>query len=156
LPLPFFLKVKILSKFFLCQLEPCTLHSLMRKKGFHIVFRMFMVLLSLLILNKSIDEIEFQPIFAYSSETQFNDLNSAVEYVAEIVFNLKNQFPDDTKNAHKKHAASFKHINPKFIQQLYVQQYFPKFKLRRSFAFPLDEKYTFLFSKEIIQPPSFL
>jgi hypothetical protein len=114
-----------------------------------------MVLLSLLILNKSIDEIEFQPNYVCSTEAQFNDFNSAVEYVAEIVLNHKNQFPDDTKNAHKKHAAAFKHINPKFIQQLYVQQYFPKFKLKRSFAFPLDEKYTFLFSKDIIQPPSF-
>jgi len=107
-----------------------------------------------LVLNQSIDEIEFQPLVMSGNIEYFNDLNSAVEYISEIVLGHKDMFPEFQKNGQHKQSSSFKHATPKAIN-FYVtltipEQYIESFK----FAYPLDEKYTFLFSREIIQPPN--
>ena len=128
--------------------------KLMTKAIKNIILKSFLVLMAALVLNQSIDEIEFQPLLMSSNIEYFNDLNSAVEYIAEIVLGHKDMFPEFQKNGQHKQSSTCKHVNPKafnLIEALVVpEKYIENFK----FAYPLDEKYTFLFSREIIQPPN--
>ena len=107
-----------------------------------------------LVLNQSIDEIEFRPLLITNNIGNFNDLNSAVEYISEIILGHKDLFPEYQKDGQHKQSSVCKHANPKafnFYEPLaIVTQYTDK----KKFAYPLDEKYTFLFSREIIQPPN--
>lgn len=107
-----------------------------------------------LVLNQSIDEIEFRPLVITNNIGNFNDLNSAVEYISEIILGHKDLFPEYQKDGQHKQSSHCKHFNPKafnFHEPLEVPiQYIEK----KTFAYPLDENYTFLFSREIIQPPN--
>lgn len=106
-----------------------------------------------LVLNQSIDEIAFQP-FENNTIGNFNDLNSAVEYVSEIILGNKDLFPEFKKEGASKHSSLSKHITcSKIFEPTYITIAPPQFIIVRIFSHPLDEKYTFLFSKEIIQPP---
>ena len=105
-----------------------------------------------LVLNQSIDEIEFQP-FATNNIGNFNDLNSAVEFVSEIILGQKDLFPEFKKEATSKQSSLSKHVSNKIFEPNYALVAPPEFTIVRIFFYPLDEKYTFLFSKEIIQPP---
>ena len=105
-----------------------------------------------LVLNQSIDEIEFQP-FVNNSIGNFNDLNSAVEFVSEIILGKKDLFPEFKKEGASKQSSLSKHITCKIFEPTYALAAPPTFIINRTFSYPLDEKYTFLFSKEIIQPP---
>ena len=128
--------------------------KLMTKAFKNIILKGFLILMAALVLNQSIDEIEFQPLVMSGNIEYFNDLNSAVEYIAEIVLDHKDTFPEFQKNGQHKQSSSYKHFNPKafnFQEALVVpEKYIENFK----FAYPLDEKYSFLFSHEIIQPPN--
>ena len=108
-----------------------------------------------LVLNQSIDEIEFQPISMSGNIGNFNDLNSVVEYISEIVLGHKDTFPEFQKDGSHKQSVSYKHIYPKTfnLADEIIEPFQPNAQM--DFSFPLDEKYSFLFSKEIIQPPSF-
>jgi len=106
-----------------------------------------------LILNQSIDEIDFQPFSITNNIGYFNDLNSAVEYVSEIILGHKDLFPEFKKEGRHKQSSSFKLVNNKIFEPNYVSFVALQFKIITIFSFPLDEKYSFLFSKEIIQPP---
>ena len=109
--------------------------------------------MSALVLNQCVDEIEFQPLIACNEIGNFNDLNSAVEYISEVVFGHKDLFPEFNKDGRHKQSSCFKHITSKIFDRQY-QLILPVEEIViSSFAFPLDEKYTFLFSKEMIQPP---
>lgn len=112
--------------------------------------------MALQILNQSIDAIEFHPILvSNTSHNTFNDINSATEYISEVVLGHKDAFPETTHKLPKqKTTQSLKHTS--------IKIYEPKplnFTLEQQFvtvvsvAFPLDEKYCFLFSKDITPPP---
>ncbi len=116
--------------------------------------KLFLILMSALVLNQCIDEIEFQPLISYNAIGNFNDLNSAVEYISEIVLGHKDVFPEFTKDGRHKQSSCFKHIASKIFDRQYILPPPPQAIIITSFAFPLDEKYTFLFSREIIQPPN--
>ena len=125
----------------------------MIKKIGNILCKTFLVLMAALVLNQSIDEIEFQP-FENNSIGNFNDLNSAVEYDSEIILGNKDVFPEFKKEATSKHSSISKHIvSSKMFEPIFSLVAPTHFITIRTFSFPLDEKYSFLFSKEIIQPP---
>ncbi len=105
-----------------------------------------------LVLNQSIDEIEFQP-FVNNSIGNFNDLNSAVEFVSEIILGNKDLFPEFKKEGSSKQSSLSKHVTSKIFEPTYALAAPPQFKIVQEFSYPIDEKYTFLFSKEIVQPP---
>ena len=111
--------------------------------------------MALQILNQSIDTIEFHPIYVANSIADFNDINSATEYISEIVLGNKDAFPEyQTESSnHNKSAQSFKYVNIKLFQPqtiCYIPNHFIEIV---TFAYPLDERYSFLFSKEITPPP---
>jgi len=120
----------------------------------NIFSKCFLILMAALVINQSIDEIEFQPLVINGNIENFNDLNSAVEYISEIVLGHKDLFPEYQKNSNHKQSSSYKHIYPKTfnVYEAFVVPF--QQNVEMNFSFPLDEKYTFLFSKEIIQPPS--
>lgn len=118
----------------------------------HIILRLLLALMAFQIINLSIDAIEFTPIKARYSIGEFNYLNSMTEYVGEVLLGHKDLFPEFLKKSSKE-SQNIKHIDFKvyqpsrsnFIEQQYTEV--------RSFSFPLDESYSFLFSKEINPPP---
>jgi hypothetical protein len=120
----------------------------------NIFSKCFLILMAALVINQSIDEIEFQPLVINGNIENFNDLNSAVEYISEIVLGHKDIFPEYQKNGSHKQSSSYKHIYTKTfnVYEAFVVPF--QQNVEMNFSFPLDEKYTFLFSKEIIQPPS--
>lgn len=112
--------------------------------------------MALQILNQSIDAIEFHPMLANNaSHNTFNEINTATEYISEVVLGHKDAFPEIAHKLPKqKTTQSLKHST--------IKIYEPKpfnFTLEQPFvtvvsvAFPLDEKYSFLFSKDITPPP---
>ena len=110
--------------------------------------------MAVLVINQSIDEIEFQPLIVNGNIENFNDLNSAVEYISEIVLGHKDLFPEYQKNSNHKQSSTYKHVYPKSFNH-YEALVIPfQQNVEMNFTYPLDEKYSFLFSKEIIQPPS--
>ncbi len=111
--------------------------------------------MALQILNQSIDAIDFHPIYAVNAIEDFNDINSATEYISEIILGNKDAFPEfQTKNSgHHKAAQSLKHVNIKLFQPQTIAFTPNTFVTVVSFAYPLDETYSFLFSKDITPPP---
>lgn len=118
----------------------------------HITISFFLVLMSFQILNLSIDSIEFQPLQSASSIGDFNYLNSMTEYVAEIILNQKDAFPEFQKKSSKE-SQVLKHIDIKLFQPSSVIIVSQHFNSINSFIIPLKESYFFLFSKEINPPP---
>ncbi|MBC7722408.1 MAG: hypothetical protein H7068_10320 [Pedobacter sp.] len=125
----------------------------MREVFKNIILKCFLLLMAFQILNQSIDAIDFQPIYTSNNIGNFNDINSVTEYVSEIILGNTNAFPEFQKTPTSKTFHSFKHISLKifdareftFEPQAYLDVL--------SFAFPLDEQYSFQFSKEINPPP---
>jgi hypothetical protein len=110
--------------------------------------------MSALILNQGIDEINFTPMYAANNIGYFNDLNSAVEYISEIILGNKDAFPEYQKAGKHKQASSFKHISIKSFNVLTI--YCPQTHIATepTFCTHHSENYTFLFYKEIKQPPN--
>jgi len=116
--------------------------------------KLFLILMSALVLNQCVDEIEFQPLIAFNEIGNFNDLNSAVEYISEVVMGRKDLFPEYTKDGRHKQSSCFKHIISKILDRQHLLIPPTAEIIISSFTYPLDEKYTFLFSREFIQPPN--
>ncbi len=105
------------------------------------------------ILNQSIDAIDFQPIYASNNIGNFNDINSVTEYVSEIILGNTNAFPEFQKAPTSKSSHSFKHISLKIYEPRIFTFEPQEYQAIISFAYPLDETYSFLFSKDITPPP---
>jgi hypothetical protein len=122
----------------------------------HIISKYLLFILAIQILNISVDAIDFHPVYTPNStaNSNFNDINSAVEYISEIVLGYKDAFPEIQNQGEQKNTQSIKHNVIKIYEpkQLYlsVEQ---RFITVVSFIYPLDEKFTFLFSKDITPPP---
>jgi len=112
--------------------------------------------MALQILNMSVDSIEFHPLDNITASTDlgdFNDINSATEYISEILLGHKNAFPEFSKKPGSKQSQSFKHIDIKKYPSASFTLNHQQFAEVTSFAYPLDEQYSYLFSKEINPPP---
>ncbi len=115
----------------------------------------FLLLLALQILNLSFDSIEFQPIGSNNTIVSFNDLNTAIEYVSEVVLKHDNAFPEYSN------AGKSSQKNYPVQKQGTVKLYFfnPSIRLNPqsllvSANFILtNEKYTSSFFAEINPPP---
>ncbi|MFC4232399.1 hypothetical protein ACFOW1_10885 [Parasediminibacterium paludis] len=122
----------------------------------HIISKYLLFILAIQILNISVDAIDFHPIYNPHStaNSDFNDINSAVEYISEIVLGYKDAFPEIQKQGEQKNTQSIKHnvikiYEPKPFHFSVDQQFITVV----SFVYPLDEKYSFLFSKDVTPPP---
>ncbi len=124
----------------------------MRSSILHIIQRVFIFLLAIQILNLSTNAIDFQP-FPSTNLNEFNDLNTIVEYVAEIVLDYKNAFPESEQEPSSSKAQFEKHVNFKlfFPDALVLLQKIEDPVIRHN-ASPV-EAYNSSFYKEINPPP---
>jgi len=110
--------------------------------------------MALQILNMSLDSMQFTAISRPNEVGTFNELNTVIEYVAEIVLGHTNAFPEynNSKSSSKDYPVQ-KQIDLKiFAFETYsiLQQ---KANPSSDFFVPLTEKYTSAFCKEINPPP---
>ena len=120
------------------------------------IIKYLLLLIALQILNQCTEAIDFHPIYTTNSITDFNDINSATEYISEIVLGNRDAFPEfQTKSSgHHKSAQSFKHVNIKLLQPQIICLIPNTSEPVVSFVYPLDETYSFLFLKNISLPPN--
>ena len=117
--------------------------------------RLLLLFLALQILNLSFDSIEFQPIDNSNALASFNDLNTAMEFVSEVVLQHTNAFPEYDN------AGKTSQKNSPLQKQGSVKLYFFNSSLRVSPHSQLalanfiltNEKYTSSFFAEINPPP---
>lgn len=111
--------------------------------------------MALQILNLSVDAIEFHPLITNHSNDigDFNDLNSAIEYVSEIILGHKDAFPEFDKQADSKQSQSFKHIDMKKYASNPFSIEHHSFEVFVSYRYPINEQDFPLYVKEINPPP---
>lgn len=124
----------------------------MRSNILHIIQRVFLFVLAIQILNLSTNVIDFQR-FPSTNLYEFNDLNTIVEYVAEIVLDYKNAFPESDQQPYSSKAQFEKHVNFKlfFPDALVLLQKIEDPVIRHN-AWTI-EAYNSSFYKEINPPP---
>ena len=108
------------------------------------------------VINLSIDSVDFDPIDSQSTSAfNFNYFNSLIEYVSESVMGLTNAFPEyQNESNQSKSQLAGKHISIKLFQVEHIIPV-PIIDDRKMIHFPAtDEDYSFLYCKEINQPPS--
>jgi hypothetical protein len=126
----------------------------MAKVKLHIA-RFFAFVVALQILNMSIYTQDFQPLVQHSHTIgDINEINSFVEYVAEVVLDYKDALPEYQHyyNNHKE-LQLHKHISVKLISL--EQESTEKLVLdnTRRYRPSLKESYDYLYYKEINPPP---
>lgn len=109
---------------------------------------------ALQMLNLSIFTHDFQPLHIKQKPVigEFNEINSVVEYFAEIVLEHNNAFPEFKKEGNKDLQPS-KHIAIKLI----IAKDLPSLKQEtasvNNYSIRKKDHYNFLFYKEINPPP---
>jgi ABC-type polysaccharide/polyol phosphate export permease len=106
---------------------------------------------ALQIINMGIDAIEFQP-YDSSAIGEFNYFNSMTEYISEIMLQNKDAFPEFQKKS-TKDSQVIKHIDIKIFHAPIASIGIQTFPARNNYIIPLEEDYTYCFSKEINPPP---
>jgi hypothetical protein len=105
------------------------------------------------ILNLSTDAIDFQP-FHTTNLSEFNDLNSIVEYLTEVVLNYKNAFPESADQQSTSSKAQFeKHGNIKLFIPDVLTLLQKREEPQIDHVAPAIDPYRYLFFKEINPPP---
>lgn len=118
-------------------------------------------MLATLVLNISMDDMDFQPLTGHYDTVSFNEMNSAIEYILEGIFNFRDVFPETNRNNQHDQSKSpvLKHIGYKMmVPKPYVFKSVTKpmaFNKPIKFRLPKEDAYSYLFSKEINQPPCF-
>jgi len=119
----------------------------------NIITKFLIILISIQILNLSVDSIDFQPISDNIVIGDFNYLNSFTEYVSEILLGHKDSFPEYQNESTSSKAQFVKHLSLKLYQStssLAINKYFEE---ASAFIVQLKEPYSFIFCKEINPPP---
>lgn len=121
------------------------------KKNF---IKCLLLVMACQIFNQSAGATECTPINAVSCIYNLYDINSATEYISETLLGNKDAFPEyQTKSQHHKSQFLKQGGSVKIFQQQFLVCSLKEFVTVVSFAYPLDETYSFLFSKDITPPP---
>ncbi len=118
-----------------------------------LLIHFLLIIMACQILNLSIANVDFLPIQSANSLGDFNNINSAVEYITEIVLGHKDAFPEFEAKGGSQHKSSLSLKHIKLFQPVVVAISPLTYATILSFEYPLDEKYSFLFSKDITPPP---
>ena len=108
------------------------------------------------VINLSIDSVDFEPIDSpTTSAFNFNYFNSLIEYVSESLMGHTNAFPEyQNESNQSKSQLIAKHISLKLYQtETIIPLPYIADLIITHFSNNV-ENYSFLFSKEINQPPS--
>ncbi len=126
-----------------------TMKSALKK----ITLNIFLGLIALQIINLSINAIDFQPMASTVTLGDFNYLNSMTEYIFEIVIGNKDAFPEFEKDNTSSKTQVVKHISIKLLQTDFCICVTRPATNSYTHAAVLNEKYSYLFFKEINPPP---
>lgn len=126
----------------------------MRGIRIHIA-RFLTFVVALQILNMSIFMQDFDPIdFHSESIGDFNEINSIVEYVAEIVLRQENALPEyHQENAGHKDLLVHKHAPIKLVTFKDLVTPIEAPVVACIYHYPINDSRLFSFSKEINPPP---
>ncbi|WP_078832870.1 hypothetical protein [Sediminibacterium ginsengisoli] len=109
--------------------------------------------MALQILNLSTDAINFQPMGTSSATVvEYNDLNTLVEYFAEVVLGKKNAFPENLQHEEKQSQVQ-KHITIKLFNQSTLVDNSVQYTVSARYSTPVDDNKTVRFAREITPPP---
>lgn len=117
--------------------------------------RLLLLLVALQILNLSIYMQDFEPLNTHHYTIgEVNEINSIVEYVAEVVLQHKNALPEYHQQNNDHSAMQLhKHAPIKMITFEDLQPKRAFCVTKHSYIHPLNEAYQFLYFKEINPPP---
>ncbi len=122
----------------------------LKLKRIHIA-RFFAFIVAIQVLNLSIDAQSFQFLETKHTIGYPNEINSFVEYVAEIVLEHTNALPEYEKSSHDKlqlhKDCIVKHITVEDKKSVTYSD------LKNDLPLAIPENYTCLFCKEINPPP---
>jgi len=116
------------------------------------IARIITLIVALQIINLGLFAQDFQPLADSSISPELNIINSADEYVAEVILHYKDAIPENNKHP-QKDIQVHKHIQYKLItipkpQTLSATQLVFHYK-----PTAIAESYNYFFSKDIIPPP---
>ncbi len=118
--------------------------------------KLLLLIVAVQILNLSVYGGDFDQYYFTRHEHSigdFNEIDSLIEYVTEVVLNYKDAFPENgAHNENTSHSLLLKHISFKLIETP-QQQAVPTYQASVPLFVPLKEDYKFLFFKEINPPP---
>ena len=138
-----------------CAVSTLILFNITMKSALIHIRRLFLLFLALQILNLSFDSIEFEPIGSNNTIVSFNDLNTAIEYVSEVVLKHDNAFPEYS-NAGKSSQKNYP-VQKQGTVKLYFSANAPcicsKTENISENYILINEKYTSSFFREITPPP---
>ena len=138
-----------------CAVSTLILFNITMKSALIHIRRLFLLFLALQILNLSFDSIEFEPIGSNNTIVSFNDLNTAIEYVSEVVLKHDNAFPEYS-NAGKSSQKNYP-VQKQGTVKLYFfsnePRLYPETENISENYILINEKYTSSFFREITPPP---
>jgi hypothetical protein len=120
----------------------------------NIAVKLLILVVAVQILNLGVDAIDFTPKMLSNAINEFNYINSMSEYISEVVAGNEDAFPEYQNNKANSSSQIIKHSTIKL-----VQPFTPNIKVKevqvvaQSFAFSLNETYSYQFFTEIVPPP---
>jgi hypothetical protein len=110
-------------------------------------------IIALQILNMSIESPNAANN-SYTTPSNFNYIETYIEYIAEVVFKHENAFPESGKN-HPKHWQQHKLYQVICENAVGINNYTTFYRLVQNVFFNGHDKYAYLFIKDISPPPKF-
>lgn len=119
------------------------------------IARLLIFIVAMQILNLSIYMQDFEPLKTHRHTIgEINEINSIVEYVAEVVLQHKGALPEYKQQNNDHNALQLhKHAPVKMITFDDLQPKRAFDVARCTYIHPLNETYQFLFFREINPPP---
>jgi len=114
--------------------------------------RFFAFIVAVQVLNLCIDTQTFQPIQAKHTVGYFNEINSFVEYFAEVVLDHKNAMPEYQKSSHESQQLH-KHFPTNHLAVNEKKPFLHPFQTDNILLSVVQEKYNYLYYKKINPPP---
>jgi hypothetical protein len=112
-----------------------------------------LLIVALQILNLSVYGRDCQQDLKKNTIGELNEIDSLAEYVAEIILDHKNAFPENGPNSHQSHTTHLmKH--PGFnIITFRKNTEIKRYCVISPITIPTKEEYKYLFARKIIPPP---
>jgi len=120
------------------------------------LLRVLLLVVAVQILNLSVYAHEFVSYAKGNTIGETNQIDSLIEYVAEVVLDYKNAFPENGTLTHPTRTShQLKHSNVSFNLLISVRK---NTEIKRycgitNIHIPSKEDYKYLFEREIIPPP---
>jgi hypothetical protein len=115
-------------------------------------FILFIVAIQILNLSVYANELDHYTYNHNYEDLGGNRIDSAIEYISEIIFDYHNAFPEYSNHRTNSHSLQLKHFSFKLIHSSTVVE-LPYSTTSPVYASLLKEDYQYLFFKEINPPP---